>query len=793
MICCFSGITLLATLALAQAPPSPDKLPINRVVLYKNGVGYFEHLGPVHDNQNVSIAFTSGQLNDVLKSLTVLDLSGGKITGVGYGSSAPIDRQRGDIRLPLGEKTSLTEFLEAVRGSRIEIKTGPATLSGRLLSVERKTRISGGNSLEIDYVSLINESGEVRTIELSPAFSVRLLEKGLTDKISRYLDLTSATRDADVRQMVISSEGTGDRTVFLSYISEVPVWKATYRIVLDAKHAGNPLIQGWAIIDNTVGQDWENVQLSLVAGAPQSFVQNLSQPYYARRPVVAMPDTGSIRPQTYEATLFPGAAMVAGTITDPSGAVVPGATVKAYDNGRNLVGESRTDGSGRYRLMLPEGTIRLNIEMGGFQKINASGITAMAARPVTRDFVMSLGSMSETVTVNAEAMAVNTEGSVLSSSGRSMGSGTTLGGLNNRIRDLPLGGRSAANSTGLSPGAVSEARQHSESSALAQDLGDLFEYKLKERITVERNRSAMVPIVQSPITAEKVSVFNDRAGSAHPMRALWLSNSTETTLDGGTFSVLEAETFAGEGIFESIRPDEKRLISYAVDLGVTGSWKNFSDRQRVSRVRINKGVMTQVSELREYRTYVFRNEDSTPRTILVEHPVRSGYEMRGMAKPDETTADWMRFRLPVASKQTASLVVEEARTLESTFQISNLDSDRVALFVRDKSVDPKIEAALKEVMTQRAVVNELDTKEESLDEERTKIFDSQQRLRENMKALKGSPEEKVLLQRYTSQLNQQETRLESIDREVERLQPQKDAAQEKLDKIIENLSFDEKL
>jgi hypothetical protein len=676
---------------LAQVTPAPDKLPIKRVVLYKNGVGYFEHLGPVHDNQNVSISFTSGQLNDVLKSLTVLDLSGGKITGVGYGSSAPIDRQRGDIRLPLGEKTSLTEFLEAVRGSRVEIKSGQVVLSGRLLSVERKTRISGGNSLEIDYVSLMTENGEVRTTELSPAFSVRLLEKGLADKVSRYLDLTSAARDADVRQMVVSSEGTGERAVFLSYISEVPVWKATYRIVLDSKNS-NPLLQGWAIVDNTVGQDWENVQLSLVAGAPQSFVQNLSQPYYARRPVVAMPETGSTQPQTYEATLIPGAALVAGNVTDQTTASIPGATVRAYDNSGNLIGETHSDNTGRYRLMLPEGAIHLDIEKDGFQKIRAMGITASVARPVNRDFRMSIGSVSQTVNVNASAMAVETMASSVSGIGsRGLGNGSALGGnqLSRRTADLPLSGRSITDLIAVSPGAVSDAREKFESSALAQDLGDLFEYKLKERITVERNRSAMVPIVQAPIAAEKVSVWNERGGSARPMRALWLTNSTGTTLDGGTFSILESETFAGEGIFEAIRPDERRLISYAVDLGVNGSWKNFTDRQRVSHVRINHGVMTQTSEVRESRTYVFRNEDNALRTIIIEHPVRAGYELRGTAKPDETTADWMRFRLPVASKETTSLVVEEARSLASTFEISNLDSDPRGLVCKRKIDQPK--------------------------------------------------------------------------------------------------------
>ena len=116
----------VCSLGLAQ---TADKLPVKRVVLYKNGVGYFEHLGKVLDRQDVAISFTSAQLNDVLKSLTVLDLDGGRITGVGYGSQAPLDRQLGEIRLPIGQKTSLSEFLDAIRGARIELKSGPVTLT----------------------------------------------------------------------------------------------------------------------------------------------------------------------------------------------------------------------------------------------------------------------------------------------------------------------------------------------------------------------------------------------------------------------------------------------------------------------------------------------------------------------------------------------------------------------------------------------------------------------------------------------------------------------------------------
>ena len=59
-------------------------------------------------------------------------------------------------------------------------------------------------------------------------------------------------------------------------------------------------------------------------------------------------------------------------------------------------------------------------------------------------------------------------------------------------------------------------------------------------------------------------------------------------------------------------------------------------------------------------------------------------------------------------------------------------------------------------------MSELDDRKDARDEEMKKIFDDQQRLRENMKALKGSSEEKLLVQRYTQQLNDQETRLEKL-------------------------------
>lgn len=249
----------------------------------------------------------------------------------------------------------------------MDVRSGTSVISGRLLSVERKTRVTGGTAQDVDYLSIISEAGELKTTELSPASSIRLVEPGLAGRLVQYLNLLSSQREADVRNMVISTAGAGDRSLFVSYISEVPVWKSTYRLVLNPKTGKSPLLQGWAIVDNVVGEDWNGVELSLVAGAAQSFIQNLSQPYYAQRPTIAMPDTVSTAAQTYESTLIPGAAQLSGNITDPSGAAISAATIKVLDANETVTARAATNAKGYYEIpSLPGGPFHMQAQAPGF-------------------------------------------------------------------------------------------------------------------------------------------------------------------------------------------------------------------------------------------------------------------------------------------------------------------------------------------------------------------------------------------------------------------------------------------
>src|SRR3984885_3070043 len=166
-----------------SSPPGPSadlaaRLPVTHVILYKNGVGYFEHAGRVHGSQDVNVDFTTAQLNDVLKSLTVLDLGKGRITGVSYNSAAPLERRLGSLRLPVGENPTTAQFLDALRGARLEVRNGSESATGRLLSIEERDLPGKDNQkITLTQISVVTDSGEVRIFDLTPSTSVRVVEK----------------------------------------------------------------------------------------------------------------------------------------------------------------------------------------------------------------------------------------------------------------------------------------------------------------------------------------------------------------------------------------------------------------------------------------------------------------------------------------------------------------------------------------------------------------------------------------------------------------------------------------
>ncbi len=327
--------------ASLRRPTAAGRLPVRRVTLYKNGIGYFEHVGRIRGSQSVTIDFNSSQLNDVLKTLTVLDLGSGRVTGVSYNSEAPIAQRMGSLRLAVGEHATFAELLDALRGARLQVRADKRIVNGRLLGVEPRTRTRGGETTTFDELTLVGDDGEIDVVAVTPSVTVKLLQRDSTQQVDAFLSLLASSRAQDRRQMTIATAGTGERDLLVGYLSEVPIWKTTYRIVLPSK-PGPAVLQAWAIVDNTIGEDWQDVQLSLMAGAPQSFVEELSQPLYVSRPVVAPPRSLLTAPQTHKGTFESGSGGIRGRVADPANAAWPGVTVKVLDPAGRVVAQAVT-------------------------------------------------------------------------------------------------------------------------------------------------------------------------------------------------------------------------------------------------------------------------------------------------------------------------------------------------------------------------------------------------------------------------------------------------------------------
>jgi hypothetical protein len=347
---------------------------------------------------------------------------------------------------------------------------------------------------------------------------------------------------------------------------------------------------------------------------------------------------------------------------------------------------------------------------------------------------------------------------------------------------------------------VSSALSKQGAEAESRGVGEMFEYSIKQKITIGKNQSALVPILQSHIDVEKVTLWSFQGDNGdddsdeklgRPLRALWITNSSGLTLDSGSFNILEGDTFAGEGLIDTVRPSERRLLSYAADTAVHIKADRESSEKPVSHVRIAKGMMVLTREQREILKYTIRNSDTSPRQVVIEHPVREGWKLAEGPKPKETSASFYRFRVSVASAQTAELSVEEYHPQEASYQLTNLNNDQVILLTQQGRISPALQDAFRRILDQKNQVGSLETQLRARQQEMEAITKDQARLRENMKALKGSSEEKALLQRYTRQLDSQEDRLNTLNKEIADLQERHTQAQQQLDQMVQQITLDE--
>ncbi|GDX95174.1 hypothetical protein LBMAG47_08380 [Planctomycetia bacterium] len=698
-----AGLALACSMTVGAEPQSgADRLPLERVALFTSGVGFFQHTGKVTDDAMVEMKFPAADVNDLLKSMVLEDLDGGSVSTVSYASRDPITKTLGTFAVNLTDNPSLGQIIGRLRGEKVELDAANR-MAGTIVGVERRTVPAGEKqTVEKEFLTLLTAGG-LRTLALDAITEIRLVDKRLQGELEKALAVLALGHDNDKKSVVLQFTGKGQRNVRVGYVQESPLWKTSYRLVLDEPAAGEQRtkarLQGWAIVENTTDQDWKDVRMSLVSGRPISFTMDLYQPLYVPRPRVVPELYASLLPQVY---------------------------------GQDLVDAEREFGRAE-----------------GKGRPAESPLAAKASR------IAGGGGGGK----EADKGAAKQENETSDTRRRAQ-----------QAKDM----FSAAESI--------------RSLAAGENLGELFRYEIERPVTIDRQRSAMLPIVAEGVEVEKVAIYDERVLAKHPLAGLRLVNSTKLNLMQGPLTVFEAGGYAGDSRVEDMAPGSERLLSYAIDLDVEVNPRTQSQADEMLAVKIVKGTLVVTRKATRKKVFEIKNSGSKPVKMLVEHPRDGGnWKLVAPEKTAETTRDRYRFAVLAEPGKPATLEVVEEQPGEQRIALSNIDAGQIGIFVQSKVPSQRVKDALGQVLAKKRGIEEIVRTKQEKEREIQVVEQEQNRLRQNMGNLDRNNE---LYLKYVRKMTEQEDRVDVLRKEITVLIQKEQAARRELDDFLQQLELD---
>jgi hypothetical protein len=662
-----------ATPALAQPRPDSANLPVTRITLFSSGVGYFHREGEIDGNARVDLQFPQENINDLLKSMVLQDTGGGRVATIHYDNRNPIDKTLKSFAIDLTGNPSLAQLLQQARGEKIELVTyadkaasGQAeTISGLIVGVEHQKHAAGKDQvIEVAQLNVLTADG-LRGVPLGTVQRVRFLKPALEEEFRKALEVLALGHDKQKKTVTLNFSGEGRRNVRVGYVTESPIWKTSYRLKLDKDAL---FLQGWAIVENTTDDDWNNVRLGLVSGRPISFQMDLYEPLFVSRPVVEPELFASLRPPTYQGNL-----------------------------------DEKT---------------KQNFGLAG----GGPGAPPMAAR------------------------------------GEGKGGGLARQAAGDYLKKALSDDRDQA---------ALNFQQGVASVATTTELGEYFEYALEKPVSLPRQKSALLPIVNQPVEGTRVSIYNQNVHAKFPLLGLRFKNTTKLHLTQGPITVFEGNGYAGDARIADLQPGETRLLSYAIDLGTEVAPEGSNAPDTLLKVKAYKGILYATFKLRQSKTYIIKNRSEHERTVLIEHPFRADWQLVSPAKPAERARDVYRFEVAAAADKTVKQEVVEEQTRIDQVALSNSPDEAVRIFLRSPISSPKVKAALQEALDLKAQLEETRAKIRKEEEALKVIEQDQARMRANMAQV---PQTSEAYKRYLKKFDDQETEIEKRRGKVAELQ-----------------------
>ncbi|HLO39749.1 MAG TPA: hypothetical protein VK176_01905, partial [Phycisphaerales bacterium] len=461
----------------------------------------------------------------------------------------------------------------------------------------------------------------------------------------------------------------------------------------------SPLLQGWAIVENTTDEDWKDVTLSLVSGRPVSFEMDLYEPMYLDRPMVAVPTVPGVAPRIYG-----GSSAIAN---------------------------------------------RLEEIASGQSPFRDAGESGEALRERSAPAPASLG-----------------------------------------VPGKPSGSLAKAEMSQRRFDAASMADYGGAAQAQGVEAGEVFQYQVDHAVTVERQRSAMIPILSSQVEGRRVSIYNRADGSEYPMRGVEVVNTSKLQLMPGPISVYDGGTYAGDAQIGHVPPGDKRLLAYAVDLDVNAVAQD-SGTNTVQKIRIVKGVIEQTFKQVQTTTYAFKNKDqSRERMVIIEHPRVGGWNLvtgDKAPKAAEQTEQFYRFELPIEAGKEGAIAVSTEQVGLHTAGVLDYDFNWLLEQHNGGKMSKEAIDAVREAGRRRGLVVEADRRIAALDQEKNEIDQDQNRLRQNMQSIDRASE---LYSRYMKKLSDQETRLDGLRDDIAQARSSREQLQRELEAFVAALNVE---
>jgi hypothetical protein len=305
------------------------------------------------------------------------------------------------------------------------------------------------------------------------------------------------------------------------------------------------------------------------------------------------------------------------------------------------------------------------------------------------------------------------------------------GGLGGKIPAVAARQFSAPSAVPSAPAPMREMAAKPSSVAattVGREVGELFEYRFASPVTVKRGESAMLPFLQQKVDTRKLLIYSD-PNMQNPMNAAEIANNTGKTLDGGPMTVFDAGVYAGEALIETLKTGDKRLISYAADLGTRVATKYDSGEEVIREIHANRGTLRLRQAVEETRTYTVHNVDQKTKTLLVQHAARDGFNLLS-PKATETTRTGYRFAIALKPGATERLAVVEERQVDNFVVVSNLAANDLFVYVRNKNLSEAGRKQLEQILAAKRQLADITSQLASTRTQITALERDQQRTRQ---------------------------------------------------------------